>query len=70
MHTGSFSQKFFQVDVIIEFSNLKFYHFCFIFVEISLYKKLKVIKGDVRLYFEKKLKSLGGATTEKTWKEM
>ena len=65
MHTGSFSQNSFQIDVIIECSNLKFCHFCFIIVEISLYKKLKLIRVRSGFILKKKLKFLGGATAEK-----
>ena len=44
MHTGSFSQKSFQIDVIIECGHLKICHFCFIIVEIPLNKNLKLIR--------------------------
>ena len=70
MHTGTFAQNSFQIDTINSCSTSKKLQFWLKIVRIIYFLTLKLIKGKLRFIFEIMKKMLGGATSQKSQKEM
>ena len=69
-HTGSFGQNFFQIDSINSCSTSKKLQFWLKIVNIIYFLTLNPIKGKFGFILEIGKKILGGATSQKSQKEM
>ena len=70
LHTGSFAQNFFQIDSINSCSTSKKLQFWLKIVKITCFLALKSINGKLKFIWEIMKKLLGGATSQKSRKEM